>query len=156
MSRELHIMEAVEAIKRALCVIVEHAEPPHMKGYRFEKDFRQMCFDRGISVEKGDGKHVDMVCNGMRVQCKNVTPDSRGLIYLQPGQSTYYVPSDFDVLAMSSASRLYIVPSHFLPATNGHISIQVSPASLSRWVDAWSVFENVIPPSKQLGLFHAL
>lgn len=153
MSRERIIMEAVETITRALSVIAEHAEPPHMKGYRFEKDFRRMCFERGISVEKGDGKHVDMICNGLRVQCKNVTPDARGLVYLQPGQRTHYLASDFDVLAMAVGQNVYIVPISFLPTTNGHVSIQVSPGSLSRWIDAWSVFDGVVPPSRQLGLF---
>jgi hypothetical protein len=156
MSRQSKIMDAVDSIRAALAVIADHAEPPHMKGYRFEKDFRQMCFDRSLSVDKGDGKHVDMVCNGLRVQCKNVTPDHRGMVYLQPGQSTHYSAEDFDVLAMYDGASLYIVPVYFLPTTNGHISIQVVTASLLRWADAWSVFEGVVPPSRQLGLFQQL
>lgn len=153
MSRERIIMSAVDDISRALSVIAEHAEPPHMKGYRFEKEFRRMCCERGIAVERGDGKHVDLVCNGKRVQCKNLSPDDRGFVYLQPGQRTHYFASDFDVLAMSASSMLYIVPISCLPTTNGHVSITIKAESLFRWVDAWSVFEGAVPPSQQLGLF---
>ena len=150
MNRKNALLTAVDQIRGALLLIEEHAEPPHMKGYKFEKQFCSMCIDRGIDVRPGDGQHVDVFANGMRVQCKNVTPDFRGIVYVQPGQSTYYYESDFDVLAMYAGGDLYIVPMEFIPKTRGHVSIQLNVGGLSRWIEAWSVFSGLNPPEKQM------
>jgi hypothetical protein len=117
-----------------------HSEPPHMKGYRFEKQFRALCRRKGMLVSsKTCSSHVDLLVNGKRVQCKNLTPNSAGQVYLQPGQSTYYMPDDFDVLAMSCLGVLYLVPIQALPVTGGHVCIQVKPNTLREWIDRWDV-----------------
>ncbi len=153
MSRKDEIIGAVDAIRGLLSLIEQQAEPPHMKGYEFERQFSLMCEERGIYVSRGDRQHVDRVANGLRVQCKNVTPDERGVVYIQPGQRTHYEVTDFDVLAMLAGGNVYLVPMEFLPKTNGHVSIQVSVHGLCRWRDAWCVFVGSNPPDKQKTLF---
>ena len=152
MKREL--LDALAAIRNALSVIESHAEPPHMKGYAFEKQFMRECRQRGMRVSKSSkSSHVDMVVNGQRVQCKCVTPNTIGQVFIQPGQRTWYLQDDFDVLAMSCMSNLYLVPAQSLPTTNGHIRIQIRPSSMRRFIDAWEVFEGLMPVEPQQSLF---
>jgi|LakMenEpi03Aug12_release.lakeMendotaPanAssembly.Ray.scaffolds.fasta_scaffold131917_2 hypothetical protein len=138
--------------------LIEHAEkhsaPPHMKGYHFEKQFRAHCRQRGMTVSnKTMSSHVDLLVNGKRVQCKNLTPNAAGQVFLQPGQSTYYMPEDFDVLAMSCCDCLYLVPMQALPVTGGHVCIQVKPAALGEWIDRWDVLGDFVFTDKQQTLF---
>lgn len=132
----------------------KHADPPHIKGYRFQKWFREECRKRRMPVRRKTGSsHVDLIVNSKRVQCKNLTPNASGQVFLQPGQSTYYMPKDFDVLAMLCCDRLYIIPIDALPKTNGHITIQIRPVRMHRWVDAWHVFGDFVFAADQKTLF---
>jgi hypothetical protein len=135
----------------------KHAEPPHLKGYKFEKQFRAYCRKQGMTVSnKTFSSHVDLLVNGKRVQCKNLTPNASGQVFLQPGQSTWYMPDDFDVLAMSCCGTLYLVPIQALPLTAGHICIQVKPKSLSEWINRWDVFGKFEFIPQQQTLFGSL
>ena len=141
MSAHKKILAAVASIRNQIREIELLAEPPHMKGYQFEKDFLAECRSRGLDAGKASGGgHVDLVVAGRRVQCKHVTPNDAGDVFIQPGQRSYYLPTDFDVLAMKSDESLYIIPMQSLPMTNGHVRIQVRPVSLTMWIDAWGVF----------------
>lgn len=136
MKREL--LQAVAAIKNALLVIEQSAEPPHMKGYRFEKEFVQACRSKGMRTRKPSRQgHVDVVVNGKRVQCKHVTENNVGQVFIQPGQRTWYEPEDFDVLAMKCKEAIYIIPMSSLPKTNGHVRIQLKPRAYRRFIDFW-------------------
>ena len=140
MNHRQKLVAAVNDIRRALSVIETFGDPPHMKGYAFEREFTSECRKRGFRVVRRTGGHVDMCVCGKRVQCKCVTPNQSGQVFIQPGQRTWYEPSDFDVLAMKSDESLYIIPVEHLPKTNGHIRIQIKPASFRRFIDAWGVF----------------
>jgi hypothetical protein len=152
------VLEQMGELVTRLGQLVEHAErqsaPPHMKGYHFEKQFRAYCRQKGMTVSKKTlSSHVDLLVNGKRVQCKNLTPNATGQVFLQPGQSTYYMPEDFDVLALSCCDRLYLVPIQALPVTSGHVSIQVKHNSLGEWIDRWDVLGDFVYESKQQTLF---
>lgn len=140
MSRRQKLLSAVNDIRRALGVIETFGDPPHIKGYAFEKEFALECRKRGLRVVRRTGGHVDMCVCGKRVQCKCVTPNQLGQVFIQPGQRTWYEPSDFDVLAMKSNDNLYIIPMECLPKTNSHVRIQIRPSSFRRFIDAWDVF----------------
>jgi hypothetical protein len=152
------VLEKIGNLASQLVELVEeaerHADPPHIKGYRFEKQFMAICRQRRMSVtRRTESSHVDLLVNGKRVQCKNLSPNAAGQVFLQPGQSTYYMPEDFDILAMFCCGRLYLVPMQALPVTSGHVSIQVKPNSLSEWVDRWDVFGDFVYTSKQQTMF---
>lgn len=140
MSIRKQLIDAVGDIRKALSVIETFSEPPHMKGYRFEKHFMTECRLRGLKAHKVTGGHVDMRVCGKRVQCKCVTPNANGDVFIQPGQRTWYLPSDFDVLAMQCADSIYIIPMDSLPKTNGHVRIQLKPFRMRRFINAWGVF----------------
>ena len=140
MSVSREILQAVQEIRRAIGVIETLSDPPHMKGYAFEKHFLFECRRRGLRACKQSGGHVDLLVVGKRVQCKCVTPNSSGQVFIQPGQRTWYLPEDFDVLAMKCGEITYIIPMECLPKTNGHVRIQIRPTSFRRFIDAWGVF----------------
>jgi hypothetical protein len=157
MKREM--LQAVAAIKNALLVIEQHAEPPHMKGYRFEKEFVQACRARGLKTRKPSCQgHVDVVVNGKRVQCKHVTQNDVGQVFIQPGQRTWYEQQDFDVLAMKCNESVYIIPMSSLPKTNGHVRIQIKPRAYRRFIDFWQAFDggDAMPASTTEFLFEDL
>ena len=139
MSERKKLIAAVADARRALDVIETFSEPPHMKGYAFEKEFAAECRSRGMRVARRAGGHIDMRVCGKRVQCKSLTPNQSGQVFLQPGQRTWYEHSDFDVLAMKCEGCLYIIPMASLPKTNGHVRIQIKPLSFRRFIDAWGV-----------------
>lgn len=139
-SERKKLVAVVADIRRALDVIEALSEPPHMKGYAFEKEFAAECRRRGLRVSKRSGGHVDMCVCGKRVQCKCVTANDSGQVFIQPGQRTWYEQSDFDVLAMKCGGCLYIIPMENLPKTNGHVRIQIKPSSFRRFIEAWNVF----------------
>jgi hypothetical protein len=152
------VIEQMGDLVSRLGELVEDAEkaavPPHRKGYQFEKQFLAYCRQRGMTVSKKTmSSHVDLLVNGKRVQCKNLTPNAAGQVFLQPGQSTYYMTGDFDVLAMSCCGRLYLVPMQALPVTSGHVSIQVKPNSLGEWIDRWDIFGDFVYAAKQQTMF---
>lgn len=141
MSERKKLIAAVADMRRALDVIETFSKPPHMKGYAFEKEFAAECRRRGLRVVRRTGRHVDMCVCGKRVQCKCVTANEAGQVFIQPGQRTWYEQSDFDVLAMKCSGCLYIIPMENLPKTNGHVRISIKPSSFRRFVDAWNVFD---------------
>jgi len=148
------IVSAIAAIKGALSVIETHSQPPHMKGYEFEKQFVGECRARGLRTKKPPRQgHVDVLVNGVRVQCKHVTPNEAGQVFIQPGQRTWYEEDDFDVLAMKCSGRLYIIPMASLPKTNGHVRIQIKPLSYTRFVDCWEVLDGEYQAEKHCGEF---
>lgn len=148
------LLNAVTNIRNALLVIESHAVPPHMKGYAFEKEFAIDCRKRGMTVRKSSvSSHVDLLVNGKRVQCKCVTPNTNGQVFIQPGQRTWYLPEDFDVLAMRCNGDLYLIPMDTLPKTNGHVRIQIKPRHMRRFIDAWEIFAGDIPKEPQQTLF---
>lgn len=148
------IMSAIAAIKGALSVIESHSQPPHMKGYEFEKQFVSECRARGLRTKRPERQgRVDVLVNGIRVQCKHVTPNGAGQVFIQPGQRTWHEEDDFDVLAMKCSGRLYIIPMGSLPKTNGHVRIQIKPSSYKRFADCWEVLDGECPSGKRCGEF---
>lgn len=130
------------------------SEPPHIKGYRWQSEFHAMCVKRRLPVRtKTKSHHVDRIVNGKRVQCKALTKNCDGAVYLAPGSRAYYMPDDFDILALMCDSTLYLIPMLALQKVNGHVSICLRPASHSKWIDAWHVFGDFDFAEDQMSLF---
>jgi len=157
MSSHKRIMQAVAAIRAHLRDIETLGEPPHLKGYRFESEFLKECRSRGLDASKAKGgSHFDVIVNGLRVQCKCVVPNDSGHVFIQPGQRTWYLPSDFDVLAMRCLSVTYIVPMSAMPMSNGHVRIGIKPSSMKQWESAWCVFSGDPAAKPEKTLFDGL
>ena len=142
-------------LQELLLEAAKHTDPPHRKGYQFQKWFAQECRNRGMRVrrKKTGSSHVDLIANGKRVQCKHFTPLQSGLVYVQPGRSSYYSPKDFDVLAMRCDETLYLIPIEALPITKkGHIAKQTYPNQFAQFVDAWHVLGDYTHEVEEQGL----
>jgi hypothetical protein len=157
MSSHKRIIESIAAIRAHLRDIETLGEPPHIKGYRFESEFLEECKSRRLDAKKARGaQHYDLLVCGLRVQCKCVVPNDIGLVFIQPGQRTWYVTTDFDVLAMKCLEVTYIIPMESLPMSNGHVRIGIKPSGLHRWVSAWDVFSGDRVGKQEKTLFDGL
>ena len=121
----------------------DQRDAPHIKGYDFEKRFAFVCKSRGMDVIRVGSGHFDYIVNGLRIQCKCLTPNLEGIIYVQPGSGPAYHPGSFDALALETPDGLHIIPEQDIPRTKRSRMLRSAlPVSFfESYMNAWWVIE---------------
>ncbi len=143
--------QAIECARMLLEFIesLDVASPHNKKGYVFQRRFQEACAERGISCAKNGQGRFDFVCNGLRVECKSVSPDAHGRVSIGPALAGSYSEGDFDVLAVEIGLVVCIVPAEDVPKAKrgGLLSNSLHQEFLRKYHDAWWVIERRSPPS---------
>jgi hypothetical protein len=119
------------------------------KGDEFERRFAGYCESRGhVVVKQGRGHGVfDYLVDGLRVQCKSLTPSTDGRVSLHNAVGELgrcYPAGSVDVFAIETDGVLCIVPADDLPSSSkypGGIVTRIDPRILLPYRDAWWVLQ---------------
>jgi len=123
---------------------------PALVGEMWERLFRETAVELGHTVEDitGDQRHFDFVVNGsIRVQCKSCNRrdgvvDIRARYPTKATSRTYRYPHDaFDVLALQTAGRAFLVPAKklFDPGNPVFMRNQLPRRCYEPYRDRWDV-----------------
>lgn len=124
------------------------------KGRKWEVEFRFLCETRGLDCQDVAKKKLphDLVVNGLKVQCKDLTWCSDGngkkcghvrIAKGGTGSSTPYHVSEIDIFALRINARIYIVPSSSIQKnTEGVVKLKFWRSRAWKWMDAWFHLEN--------------
>lgn len=118
------------------------------KGDGFEKRFASECESRGHSVVKPARCAFDYLVDGLRVQCKCLTPTDKGHIPLKSNNHATlgpgYAVGLVDVFAIETCGFLHLIPEDDLPRSSKYESSIISMIKvqfLFPYRDAWWVLE---------------
>ena len=140
--------DVVDSLRKVIEYLEQPEEAPHRKGYCFERRFCELCEYRQLSCVRSSPGHCDYLVNGLRVQCKKLTPDQYGRVSIQAGIGGNYPIDSFDVLAVEIDSNLCLVPSQDMPTTEGTaIKSSLAVGFILKYVDAWWVIERAARPT---------
>jgi hypothetical protein len=120
----------------------------HAKGDGFEKRFASECESRGHSAVKPGRCDFDYLVDGLRVQCKCLTPTDKGEIPLISGNGGKlgrgYAVGAVDVFAIETSGFLHLIPEIDLPRSSKYEATLISMIKvqfLFPYRDAWWVLE---------------
>ena len=147
--------QVIDALRKVIAHLELPEEAPHKKGYDFERRFALMCEHRCLPCCRARKCQYDYMVNGMRVECKKLSPKD-GLIFVSPGNGSHYPPDSFDALVIELEDDICIVPASEISTTsNGMMRACFPVGFLKRYADAWWVLERStcpVPFEKQLML----
>ncbi len=94
---------------------------------------------------------VDRVVAGKRVQCKWVSPKEGGYVDISTHNSAYKF-DDFDVLALKTVGKIYLIPPVNLQSSiKGILKRNIYPRDYEEFIDNWSIFNpGYEPPTPPL------
>ena len=138
--------EVIDALRKVIAHLELPEEAPHKKGYDFERRFALMCERRALPCCRARKCSYDYVVNGLRVECKKLSPQ-HGFIFVAPGNGSQYPLNSFDALVIELEDDICIVPaSHISTTSNGMMRCSFPIGFFKTYVDAWWVLERSTCP----------
>ena len=121
------------------------ASGPAAAGDLWEQEFVLLARTNGYTARRvgGDRPH-DAVINGLKVQCKSVSYERRGVVRIGKsyGKGTRrYRRTDFDILALNFRGKRFFIPAASLCCgQDTHWPQSVRLVRYWRYCDNWKVF----------------